>query len=126
MIMQPSTKEGFGLVITEALWKRKPVIAANVGAIPLQIRDGYTGYFYQGASRTARRVSRLLDNPEEAKMLGERGREYVEQHFLLPDRIADCLMAINMTVNGAVDRKICTECIISFHPWFKLSKREAD
>jgi len=126
VIMQPSTKEGFGLVITEALWKRKPVIAANVGAIPLQIRDGYTGYFYQGASRTARRVSRLLDNPEEAKMLGERGREYVEEHFLLPDRVADSLMAINMTVNGAVDRKICTECIISFHPWFKLSKREED
>jgi len=126
VIMQPSTKEGFGLVITEALWKRKPVIAADVGAIPLQIRDGYTGYFYQGASRTAQKVLRLLENPEEARMLGELGREYVAEHFLLPDRIADCLMAINMAVHGAVNKKICTECIISFHPWFKLSKREED
>ncbi|MFB0559545.1 MAG: glycosyltransferase, partial [Dehalococcoidales bacterium] len=123
VIMQPSTKEGFGLVITEALWKRKPVIAAEVGAIPLQVRDGETGFFYQGASRTAQKVLRLLENPEEARMLGEKGKEYVEEHFLLPDRIADCLMAINMTVNGAVSRKNCTECIISFHPWFKLSKR---
>ena len=123
VIMQPSTKEGFGLVITEALWKRKPVIGADVGAIPLQIRDGDTGFFYQGASKTAQRVLRLLENPEEARMTGERGREYVEEHFLLPDRIADNLRAISMTVNGAVDKQICTECIISFHPWFKLSKR---
>jgi len=123
VIMQPSTKEGFGLVITEALWKRKPVIAADVGAIPLQIRNGDTGYFYQGASRAAQRVLNLLENPEAARMTGEKGREYVEEHFLLPDRIADCLMAINMTANGAVSKEICTECIISFHPWFKLSKR---
>jgi len=123
VIMQPSTKEGFGLVITEALWKRKPVIAADVGAIPLQLRDGDTGFFYQGASKTAQRVIRLLENPEEARMTGERGREYVEEHFLLPDRIGDWLMAINMTANGALNRKTCSECIISFHPWFKLSKR---
>ncbi|GAH76963.1 unnamed protein product, partial [marine sediment metagenome] len=58
-----------------------------------------------------------------ARMTGERGREYVEEHFLLPDRIVDNLRAISMTVNGAVDKQICTECIISFHPWFKLSKR---
>ena len=54
---------------------------------------------------------------------GLRDRRYVEEHFLLPDRIADSLMAINMTVNGAVNKKIPAECIISFHPWFKLSKR---
>jgi len=123
VIMQPSTKEGFGLVITEALWKSKPVIAADVGAIPLQIRDGDTGYFYQTAHRTAQEVIHLLENPDAARMIGERGRRYVEEHFLLPNRIADWLMAINMVVSGAVDKKICTECIISFHPWFKLSKR---
>ena len=123
VIMQPSTKEGFGLVITEALWKRKPVIAADVGAIPLQIRDGDTGYFYQTPYLAAQRVLHLLENPESARMIGERGREYVEEHFLLPDRIADCLMAINMTINRAADKKIPTDSIISFHPWFKLSKR---
>ena len=123
VIMQPSTKEGFGLVITEALWKGKPVIAADVGAIPLQIRDGDTGYFYQTPYLTAQKVLYLLENPEAARMMGERGREYVKEHFLLPGRIADCLMAIYMTTNGAVDKQICTDCIISFHPWFKLRKR---
>ncbi len=123
VIMQPSTKEGFGLVITEALWKRKPVIAADVGAIPLQIRDGDTGYFYRTPHETAKKVLYLLEHPEVAEMIGERGRRYVKEHFLLPDRIADCLMAINLTVNEVVNKKICSECIISFHPWFKMRKR---
>ena len=123
VIMQPSTREGFGLVITEALWKGKPVIAADVGAIPLQIRDGDTGYFYRTARKAAKKVSYLLENPNAAEAMGKRGRRYVEEHFLLPDRIADSLMAINMTRNGAVDRNVCSDCITSFHPWFKLSKR---
>jgi len=123
VIMQPSTREGFGLVITEALWKRKPVIAADVGAIPLQIRDGETGYFYQDPHLSAKKVLRLLKNPEEARMIGEKGRRYVEEHFLLPDRIADCLMALQVTTNVIQKGGIPTESIISFHPWVKLSKR---
>jgi len=105
------------------LWKGKPVIAADVGAIPLQIRDGDTGYFYRTSSKAAKKVIHLLENPGDAETMGKRGRDYVEEHFLLPDRIADYLMAINMVVNGAVSREVCTQCIISFHPWFKLSKR---
>jgi len=123
VIMQPSTKEGFGLVVTEALWKGKPVIAADVGAIPLQIRDGDTGYFYRTPHETAKRVLHLLESPREANAIGERGRNYVKEHFLLPDRIADSLMALNMVVNGSVSKKNCDQCIISFHPWFKLRKR---
>jgi len=123
LVMQPSTREGFGLVITEALWKGKPVIGADVGAIPLQIRDGDTGYFYRTSHKAAQQVIRLLDDPKAAEMMGKKGRHYVEQHFLLPDRIADYLMAINMVINGAVSRELCAECIMSFHPWFKLSKR---
>jgi trehalose synthase len=123
VIMQPSTREGFGLVITEALWKGKPVIAADAGAIPLQIRDGDTGYFYRTYPQTAKKVLHLLDHPKAAKLLGERGRRYVEEHFLLPDRLADMLMAINMVENTSTDRAGCAECIISFHPWYKMSKR---
>jgi trehalose synthase len=123
VIMQPSTKEGFGLVITEALWKAKPVIAADVGAIPLQIRDGDTGYFYSTSGKTARRVIHLLKNPRAASALGERGKKYVEEHFLMPDRIADYLMAIEMTLNGNGNHKIPDDSIVSFHSWFKLSKR---
>ena len=123
VIMQPSTKEGFGLVITEALWKRKPVIASDVGAIPLQIRDGESSYFYQDPHLSAKKVLRLLKNPEEARVMGEKGRRYVEEHFLLPDRIADYLMALEVTINIIQKGKIPTDSIISFHPWVKLSKR---
>jgi trehalose synthase len=105
------------------LWKSKPVIAADVGAIPLQIRDGDTGYFYQTPSETAQRVIYLLENSQAAEMVGKRGRRYVEEHFLLPDRIADCLMAVDMTMNHAGEEKLCVDCIVSFHPWFKLTKR---
>jgi len=124
VIMQPSIREGFGLVITEALWKGKPVIGADVGAIPLQIRDGDTGYFYQTARKTAKKVIYLLEKPKAAEAMGNRGRQYVEQRFLLPGRIADYLMAINMIVSGAVNKEGSAESIISFHPWFKLSKRK--
>jgi len=123
VIMQPSTREGFGLVITEALWKAKPVIASNVGAIPLQIRDGDTGCFYETPQRTARRVINLLKNPRAAAALGQRAREYVGEHFLMPDRIADYLMAMDMSVDGNGHRRMPRDCIISFHPWFKMSKR---
>ncbi len=123
VVMQPSTREGFGLVITEALWKSKPVIAADVGAIPLQITDGDTGYFYQGPSKTACKVTHLLENPGAAETMGKRGKRYVEEHFLLPDRIADYLLALDMTVNGAGGKKVPAESIISFHPWVKLNKR---
>jgi trehalose synthase len=124
VIMQPSTREGFGLVITEALWKGKPVIGADVGAIPLQIRDGGTGYFYQTPRKTAKKIIYLLEKPRAAEAMGKRGKEYVRQRFLLPDRIADYLMAINMIVNGAINKKVCTECIISFSPWFDLKKQK--
>ena len=123
VIMQPSTREGFGLVITEALWKGKPVIAANVGAIPLQLRDGDTGYFYETPQKTAQRVSHWLKNPGAADIIGERGREYVKEHFLLPDRVADYLMTMDMTTNRDGGKKLPADCLISFHPWFKMSKR---
>jgi len=125
VIMQPSTREGFGLVITEALWKAKPVIAANVGAIPLQIREGDTGYFYETPQKTAQRVINLLKNPKAARALGKRGKEYVGEHFLLPDRIADYLMAMDMSMDRNGHRTMPQDSIISFHPWFKMSKRRA-
>ena len=124
VIMQPSTKEGFGLVITEALWKEKPVISSNVGAIPLQIRDGETGIFYSTPAKTAQKVLSLMENPKVAAEMGASAKRYVQEHFLLPDRVADRLMAMNMTMNGNLTGNICKECIVSFHPWFKMGKRQ--
>jgi trehalose synthase len=117
VIMQPSTREGFGLVITEALWKAKPVIAGNVGGIPFQIKNGNTGYFYQNPQRTARLIIYLLDKPQAAEKIGKRGRKYVQEHFLIVDRIVDYLMAVDITVNSGLSRERLAECVTSFHPW---------
>ena len=56
--------------------------------------------------------------------MGERGKEYVKEHFLMPDRLADYLMTIDMAMNGVKSNQMPKDCIISFHPWFKLSKRK--
>jgi trehalose synthase len=122
VIMQPSTKEGFGLVITEALWKRKPVIAANVGAISLQIKEGTTGFFFDGPYKTAQKIVYLLEHPKVAERVGEEGKKYVHENFLLPDRIADYLMAIYMTVYGVEEKNIYNECVVSFRPWFRKDR----
>ncbi len=123
VIMQPSTREGFGLVVTEALWKAKPVITADVGGIPLQVRDGDTGYFYRSPGEAAETIMYLLDNRAAAELMGSAGRKYVAEHFLMPDRLADYLMAIDITRNTSRNNKIPADSIISFHPWFKLKKR---
>jgi len=123
IIMQPSTREGFGLVITEALWKGKPVIASNVGGIPFQIQHGHNGYFYKNAPRTAAKVISLLDNPQMAKTMGRNGRHHVRQHFLLPDRMGDYLLAIDIAMNSRQNKKLHAASITSFHPWSTLDRR---
>jgi len=120
VILQPSIKEGFGLVITEAMWKRKPVITREVGAIPIQVTSGETGFFVTSAKKAARKIIYLLRNPKEAELVGEKAHEYVRQHFLMPDRVADYLRIANYFVRGKLD----TDSIISYHPWFKISKRK--
>jgi len=117
VIIQPSSREGFGLVVTEALWKGKPVIASNVGGIPFQIKKGNTGYFYQNPQKTAQKISYLLDNPRVAERIGNRGRKYVQEHFLIVDRITDYLMTIDITANSSSGRGKITESITSFYPW---------
>ncbi|MFC2002118.1 glycosyltransferase [Chloroflexota bacterium] len=117
VIMQPSTREGFGLVITEALWKAKPVIGSNVGGIPFQIKRGHTGYFYQNPQKTAEKIIHLLDNPRVAERIGKRGKRYVQEHFLIVDRITDYLMAIDITINSRLVRRRPSQSVTSFYPW---------
>jgi len=117
VIMQPSTREGFGLVITEALWKGKPVIAGNVGGIPFQIKKGYTGFFYDNPQRTAQKIIYLLEHPQVAERIGMRGKAYIQEHFLIVDRVTDYLMAIDIVMNANSGRKGFADSITSFHPW---------
>ncbi|MCY1024025.1 glycosyltransferase [Pyxidicoccus sp. MSG2] len=84
VVIQKSLREGFGLVVSEALWKGTPVVAGRTGGIPLQMADGVGGLLVDTVETCAAAVLSLLRGPEQARMLGERGRERVREHFLIP------------------------------------------
>jgi trehalose synthase len=91
VVLQKSLREGFGLTISEALWKVRPTIAGNVGGIPLQIQDGVSGFLVETPEETAQRSVEILDDPELGKKLGRSGKEYVRTHFLMPRLLRDWL-----------------------------------
>ncbi len=92
IILQKSLREGFGLTVTEALWKAKPVVASAVGGITLQVRNKLTGLLSHGIEGTAYALKQLLTNPDYAKWLGENGREHVRYNFLITRHIRDYLL----------------------------------
>lgn len=91
VVLQKSLKEGFGLTVSEAMWKGRPVIGGAVGGIPLQIVHGVTGFPVHSTEGTSFRIRQLLNNPEMARRMGERGREHVRQNFLITRQIRDYL-----------------------------------
>jgi trehalose synthase len=91
VILQKSLREGFGLTISEALWKVRPTIAGNVGGIPLQIQDGVSGFLVNTPEECAQRSLEILSDPELGKQLGRSGKEYVRTHFLMPRLLRDWL-----------------------------------
>lgn len=92
VILQKSLKEGFGLTISEALWKAKPVVASNVGGIPLQITHKYSGLLCHSVEGAAFAIKQLLNSPAYAEKLGENGREHVKNNFLLTRHLRDYMM----------------------------------
>ncbi|MFQ5329724.1 MAG: glycosyltransferase [Thermodesulfobacteriota bacterium] len=91
IVIQKSTREGFGLVVAEALWKEKPVIASAVGGIPLQVIDGVTGCLVHSIEGTAYKIRQLLHNPDWAQRMGVAGKEHIRQNFLITRHIRDYL-----------------------------------
>lgn len=89
VVIQKSIREGFGLVVSESLWKGTPVVAGRAGGIPLQLQDGAGGYLVESVEECASRVLDLLNNPELRQELGQRGRSLVRDRFLLTRLIAD-------------------------------------
>jgi len=83
IIIQKSLREGFGLTVTEGLWKSKPVVASAVGGIPLQVIHKHTGLLAHSVEGTAYQIRFLLSNPVIAERLGRQGRAYVREHFLI-------------------------------------------
>lgn len=92
VIMQKSIKEGFGLTVTEALWKGKPVVASAVGGIQLQVKNKLTGLLCHSVEGAAYAVKRLLSNKEYAAWLGKNAREHVRENFLITRHIKDYLL----------------------------------
>jgi trehalose synthase len=91
IVLQKSLREGFGLTVAEAMWKGKPVIGSSAGGIALQIVYGVTGFTVNSVEGAAFRIHHLLDNPEVMTKIGEDGREYVRQNFLITRKVGDWL-----------------------------------
>ena len=100
IVFQKSLKEGFGLTVSEAMWKEKPVIGGNVGGIPLQIIHRATGFLVDSVEGAAFRAKQFLNNPEMCRRMGRRGREHVRAHFLLTRQMRDYLAAWSFLENG--------------------------
>lgn len=92
VVLQKSLREGFGLTVTEALWKAKPVVASAVGGIPLQIAHRYSGLLSTTIEGTAYWVRQILNDPDYGRRLGENGREHVRQNFLITRHLRDYLL----------------------------------
>jgi trehalose synthase len=95
VIVQKSTREGFGLTVSEAIWKGKPFIGGDVGGIPLQVQDGVTGFLVSSVEQCAARALELLRDPALGRTLGLRGKEHVRAHFLTPRYLRDYLRIFN-------------------------------
>ncbi|HUU13233.1 MAG TPA: glycosyltransferase [Terriglobia bacterium] len=87
IIIQKSLREGFGLTVTEALWKKKPVVASAVGGIPRQVIHKHTGMLAHSVEGTAYQIRYLLSNPLIAQRLGELGHEHVRENFLITSNV---------------------------------------
>jgi trehalose synthase len=84
VIVQKSTREGFGLVVSEAMWKGTPVVAGRAGGISLQMADGAGGALVETVEDCAKQVLEMIENPAWADHLGDLGKERVREHFLIP------------------------------------------
>lgn len=92
VIVQKSLREGFGLTVSEALWKAKPVVASHTGGIPLQIKHKYSGLLCHSIEGAAFSIKQLLNSPSYARRLGENGKEHIKNNFLLTRHLRDYLL----------------------------------
>jgi trehalose synthase len=95
-VIQKSIREGFGLTVTEALWKTRPVVASRVGGIVAQIQDGETGWLVDSPETCAQACLEVLADPAAARQRALRGKEFVRRHFLMPRLLRDWLVLLNL------------------------------
>ncbi len=99
VVIQKSIKEGFGLVVAEALWKGTPVVAGNTGGIPLQMTGELQEYLITTIEECAAKLVYLLEHSDIAHELGQRGKEHIRQNFLMPRLLRDELSLIKSLVD---------------------------
>lgn len=101
VVIQKSLREGFGLTVSEALWKGTPVVASNVGGIPLQIQDGETGFLLDpyDLDGFAEKIVWILRNRQQAEEMGKKAREYIRKNFLVTRMICDYLDLFDSVIN---------------------------
>lgn len=100
VVIQKGLRKGFGIWISDAQWKQRPVVSARSGALTQQVVDGETGFLADTTEEFAERVSRLLGDEELARRLGRAGHEHVKERFLLPRFISDKLRLLTDVVRG--------------------------
>lgn len=104
IVVQKSLREGFGLTVAEAMWKGKPVVASEVGGIPLQIDSGVNGLLCNGIEDCAAKITHVLSNPREAERMGRLATEKVRDNFLITRLVKDELALFGSLTSGTVMR----------------------
>lgn len=104
IVLQKSIKEGFGLTVTEAMWKGKPVIGGDTGGIRLQVVNHQTGFRVSTPEGAALRIRYLLHHPEILREMGQKAREFVRENFLITEQLRELLTLIIGLTYGAEDR----------------------
>src|ERR687887_432399 len=101
-LIQKSIREGFGLTVTEGLWKGRPMVAGRAGGIVDQIQHGATGYLVDSIEECAAALDTILQEPQQARAMALRGKEYVRRHFLSPRLLRDWLALFNRLAGNDV------------------------
>jgi trehalose synthase len=96
IVVHKPLREGFGMTVSEAMWKGKPVVGSAAGGIPAQIIDGVTGYVVRSEEGAAFRIRHLLNNPGLMQRMGGAGREHVRRNFLVTRHLSDYLTLLNL------------------------------
>lgn len=109
IVLQKSIKEGFGLTVTEGMWKGHPVIGGNTGGIRLQIADGRTGFLVNSPEGAALRIRQLLHRPDRRKAMGRAARVFVRENFLLTRLLREHLTVVHSLRDGRKSRVDLTE-----------------
>jgi trehalose synthase len=104
IVLQKSIKEGFGLTVTEAMWKKKPVIGGDTGGIRIQVVNHHTGFLVNTPEGAALRIRHLINNPEAIEEMGRKAKEFVRENFLITRQLREYLTLIHAILHKKEDR----------------------